>query len=529
MKVLIVDDEKIVRHGMLRSVPWENLGIRKVFEAGNGVAALEIFHRERPDILISDIRMPMMDGVALTNEVRRLSAETQIIYLTGHQDMHYIKAALSNNAVDYILKPVDYEELLRVIEKAVRLRRERDGLARLRARTEEKLKESRPFVIRSLLAELVEGTFRSAPEMMEKLAFWNIRLEANARYAVLIVTVNRYRATPVSQREALGFGIEQLLQEVLDRGAAGYAFHLRDENKFVCIVQSGAEERAETDRLLLAIRTTLGEYVPEGVSIAVGAPVDALADVCESYQHAVALLIRRFYESKGGVYDGDPDPVSGADWFSVDKRKLAAFCESMRTLDEASSAEALGDLLGLSDPSRFMSREHLRGAFLLIASHLLASVPGDEIGKDGIDLMSHCAQELSRCENIEEVRAAMENLLCGLRQALSKRPQGQSARVTDEIKAILADRLSTGVTISELSKQVFLTPQYICSVFKQATRMTINEYMTELRVKKARQMLLSGQYKLYEIAPAVGYRDVKYFSRVFKRLTGVSPSEYAEP
>ena len=168
----------------------------------------------------------------------------------------------------------------------------------------------------------------------------------------------------------------------------------------------------------------------------------------------------------------------------------------------------------------------MRGIFLFIAGHLIFSMPGDEVSRECIDLLTHCADKLYLCDTITSVHHIMAELMSELRRVLSQCQRDPGARIIVEIKKILDSRLTENVTINDLSKRIFLTPQYICTIFKQRTGMTINEYITKQRIAKARDMLLSGNYKLYEIAPMVGYKDVKYFSRVFKRVTGVTPSDY---
>ncbi len=526
MKVLIVDDEKIIRHGLVHDVPWSDYGIDPPFEARNGIDALELYHKEHPDILLTDIRMPLMDGISLTNEIRKLDSDIKIIYLTGYQDIEYIKNAFHNNAVDYILKPVILDELKAAIEKAVRLCTENAGLRRLWLHMEQKIQQSQPFFIRGFLSRLVEGSYNSVSEMEEKLRFWSIPLNIHEGYLALVVLLDEYETINTRDRELVSFGVENILQELLESGNGGYSFHLRDGNKFVCIVPYHSESRAELDKLLDSIRKALSVYLTQSVSVLVGSPVDGLFNINESYQNAIYLLLRRFYDEKAGIYYYDEEACVEADEVTIDKKLLADLCEQLRAHDESHFAQTAEKLLVDIRQKRYLCKEHLRGIFLFIAGHLIYSMPGDEVSRECIDLLTHCADKLYLCDTITSVHEIMAELMSELRRVLSQSQQDPGARIITEIKKILNSRLTENVTINDLSKQIFLTPQYICTIFKQRTGMTINEYITKQRVDKAKNMLLSGNYKLYEIAPMVGYKDVKYFSRVFKRATGVIPSEY---
>nr|HML48697.1 AraC family transcriptional regulator [Clostridia bacterium] len=172
--------------------------------------------------------------------------------------------------------------------------------------------------------------------------------------------------------------------------------------------------------------------------------------------------------------------------------------------------------------------ENLRGFLLYIVGELISGMPGDTVSADNLDLLNHCADTLYQCDTVVEVRVATMDLLRRIRGVLTSERRSPGERIVRELMEIMNRRLDQRVTINELSKIVFLTPQYMCTLFKQHTRMTIYEYITGQRVNRAKELLRGDTYKLYEIAAMVGYQDVKSFAKVFKRATGVAPSEYAQ-
>ena len=531
LKVLIVDDEKIIRQGMLRSVPWARFGFDAPLEARNGVDALQVYQRERPDLLLTDIRMPLMDGIALTDAIRQQDPDIKIIYLTGHQDIQYIKAAFQNDAVDYILKPIRLEELLQAIEKAARLHTESLGLRRLRVQMEQKLLQSAPIYTHKLLAALTEGRFNDPKEIAERLRFWGIKLDMRASYRVLIVSVEESASVAAGDWEILSFGVQNILQELLEtneQGTTGYAFQLREGNKFVGIVPDEAENPAALAPLIARIQDGLGVFLAQPPSIAVGSPCDGLLNLYESYQSAVSLLIRRFYDEDVSACGPQEKQSEGMPSFSLDKRVLARLCEQLRTHDEQNFDQTAKALLSEIRQSRYMSKEDLRGILLFVLGNLIAGASEDAVSRESIDLLTNCADKLFLCETIDQVHLFMAEILRGIKHTLLSTHPDPGAQLAADIKAILDEHIDKSITIADLSKRVFLTPQYICTLFKQHTRMTIYEYITQQRVERAKALLRARRYKLYEIAPMVGYQDAKAFSKVFKRMTGVTPSEYAE-
>ncbi|HML48947.1 MAG TPA: response regulator, partial [Clostridia bacterium] len=305
MKALIVDDEKIIRQGIVHAIPWARYGFAQPLEARNGLDGLELFKQESPDVVLTDIRMPLMDGIAFTTELRKLNADVKIIFLTGYQDMEYVKAAFRNDAMDYILKPIVVADLERALEKAARLLDERKGLHRLRVEMESKLRQSAPTYLRTLWASLAEGRFHSAAEMEEKLRFWGVDLDFDASYQVLIVTLDEYRATPTRDQELLAFGTENILQELIQNRVQGLAFQLQDANKFVGIVPYNPEDHAGIERLVAEIHTQLRAFLTQDLFVAVGTPCDGLLNLYESFESATSVLLHRFYERYAGpAYEG---------------------------------------------------------------------------------------------------------------------------------------------------------------------------------------------------------------------------------
>lgn len=516
MKILIVDDEKIIRRGMVQNIPWRKLGLEPPLEARNGADALAIFERERPDILLTDIRMPLMDGVELSSKVRELSAETQIIYMTGYQDMEYIKAAFKQGAVDYILKPVEYDELLRTLERAVRQCSEDMGLRKLKYYLQQRLERSAPFYTRKLLKDLVEGRFEQPQELLRKLRFWGVDLSPDRSYAALAVRIADYRHADAENRQALVLGVEDLLQDLLDEGAGGYAFHLQD-GQFACLLDHNSDETGTPRALMTAAKQALAAYLAGPVDCAMGPPVMGLFNLCESHQSALEQL-----RTVGELDKQDP-PVDGQ---ALNTRLIEQLADRIRARDEPGCSAASAALIDAARQSGSVSVDHLRGLYLMALGGLTSSVAGGELGREAVDVYTHCSGKLALCESEEALHDRATELLDELCSVLQREPDSPGARIADEIRAIVDERFAENLTIRDLSRRIFLTPQYLCQVFKLQTGITINDYITQRRVERAKQLLRSGDYKLYEIAPMVGYLDAKYFSRVFKRLTGVSPSDY---
>ncbi len=525
LKILIVDDEKIIRHGIINSFNWTKLGIYKVLESRNGLEGLELYKKEHPDILLTDIRMPLMNGIELSNKVREMNKDTKIIFLTGYQEIEYVKTAFSNDAVDYLLKPVDMDDLHKALSKAIRLCTENENVRRIRLNLEQKLLQSAPFYLKMLMIDILETKFLDKEEMIEKLRFWEFPLPLNGSFVVFITAIDCYNENSAFDKQILSFGVENILIDKLKSTSNGYAFQT-SEDYFVCILEYTFESDLEFMQALTDVKKALDNYLSQSTTIAVGTFIDDIFNIQESYQYARQMLTKKFYEGGNSIYYYDKWYEEKTEYFAIDKEKLDKLCAIVHSEDKSVLPRIAEDLISALTSNYHFTIQHLRSIFLLIAGEVISSVSGEGIQKEYIDIYSNFRNKVDLCDTIYEANVLLVNMLFEIKSFISKNYLNQNDLIVAEIKTFLNEHASESITINDISKKIFLTPPYICTIFKQQTGMTINEYVTLQRINKAKSLLLMGKYKLYEISLMIGYQDTKYFSKIFKRVTGKSPSKY---
>lgn len=523
LKLLIVEDEKIFRHGIITSFDWTSLGVDKVLEAKNGKQGLEIFMHERPDIILSDIHMPLMNGIELTRQIRMIDNNCQIIYITGFSDIEYLKSAFKNNAVDYILKPVDIEELKSAIKKATSKSQESYLQSQLMNDMQQKLIQSMPLLIKEFMFRVLNSNYPSEQYVNERLNFLKIPFEMHDRFVVSVIIAKK--STPSSLNDDLiTIGIENIAQEIIQHAYTGYIF--RDlQGYFVTVIKACDLNQAQLKEIFTNIYNLIIKHLDIYSTIAIGNCVDGFLNIQESYESAKMAIKYQTENDEKGVIIYDGDYKINSENYQIDINFAHSLLEVLYCTDKneiKTEVNRIFSKMTLSLPEL----EYFRGYCTFVTAQVISNVCSQSINKAYIDFFIQNTNNIKEAHGIKEVISAIVSLFCDLKVFISKDYHPQSIKVIDEIKAIINANICNNLTIKDISQKIFLTPTYICAIFKESTGMTINEYTTDQKITYAQDLMKADSYRFYEICSKLGYQDTKYFSKLFKRKTGITPSEY---
>lgn len=535
LKLLIADDEKIIRKGIETSLEWASYQIEIAGTARNGLEALQLAQQVKPDIVITDVRMPLMDGITLSGKLRELDNEVKIIFISGFSDLEYLKSAFKHDAVDYILKPIDISELERSVRKAANRRGKEKGQNVYRQQLEQKLLQSMPFLREKFMKLLVCGEITERREAMERLDFLGIDIPAEGLFIVIIVSIDNYHekilSLPQLEKQLLEFSILNVVQEMLDAYARGYAFAWGN-GRFICVVSLPAGELPAEEcieNISLGIHRKLGGCLNLSNTLGIGRWVEDILRLDYSLQHAESALERRFLLGNNRIIymsgqteemtEGNVIRNSFFDSFSLallngDKEKAHQLIAGV--FEQICSVPAPGD-------------KYVRSICLQMASVISGNASRIKgMGEEKAGDIYYLSEEILKKETIGEMEQFLlwaAGKICSL---LSLRRERHSACVVQEIKQMIRRRYMEELSVGSIAREVYLTPAYICMLFKQETGQTVNEYLTSVRIENAKALLKTSGYKLIEISAMVGYSDQKYFSKLFKKHTGVNPSDFRE-
>ncbi|MBB6671314.1 response regulator [Cohnella nanjingensis] len=539
-KILLVDDEKLELEAIAQYIRWEDMGIVVAGTAKNGREALARMEACKPDIVMTDVRMPIMDGLEFARKARQLNRGVKIVFLSGHDEFHYIKAALNAEAMGYLLKPIDADELAQLMQRVV-LKCEEDKQLSASA---EGLKEK---LVRSLAAEKSAAERKS---WAQRISMLPVPLPAVGAYAVAYV---RLDGPPGADAAAAWNAIVSRLS------AASYGWSA-DEREYGAICYLPTEDGfAEME---LGWRETIADTRSlTGIAVTVGLSTTGryLEEMPELYEEAKRASEDRFYAGTGtllryraNAVDDAADPMLQASTGAMSEvgedpmPGMAAEAEPRAAADPIPHAAAVADRLtqAVSRLRREEAGELLRGCFAPFRTNrtersavvAFAMQLGAELERSFAPLLAEASangrgagldwKEVMAADTLDALLAQLEGLCDRLIGMIGDKDQDQHMPIVHRIMELIDSRYHEALTVEALAESVYLTPNYVRTLFKQKTGETILEYMTRVRIRRASELLRDRALRIHEVARAVGYENVSYFCSLFQRHKGVTPNEY---
>ena len=532
-KVVIVDDEPIILRSLQKAIPWQKLGLTLCGVARNGEEALDIVKRERPDIIISDIRMPSIDGITLMRMVMEMVPDTWFIILSGYGEFEYAREAIRYGAFNYLLKPIDHDELQEVLFQA----KQRVDEQRESTEEQELLRrsvQSLSSVVRErMFSAIIEGT--DSPEFRRSI--WLDEWELDTTYRMGLVTLDDYdkmiRHWSPEERRLWYFAVGNILQEYWQARGCYTVFPFHNGEWLFIVQHTDAAALCDAARELIA---KIKHCTKLSVSVAISRPHRHIRTLQESYHSCREALSRRFISGKEEVYvdeerlgsvwsvsmELEAERDSGAGY---PLRAEKALSEHVRTLDilafEAELTRLEQQLAIIAAPRHAVCHMLIQLTIVLHrqleAYHPLRSMDVDPL-----------LQQLTVSSTLDEMISAMRRVFCTwVKEASSS--QGDrldAASIVQRVVDYVDDHYHLDLGIDELADMVGLSCSHFCVLFKRETGSTFLEYLTKYRIDRACSILRQSEVKVYQIAPLVGYQDPRYFTQVFKKITGLTPSEY---
>jgi two-component system response regulator YesN len=520
-RVLLVDDEEDIRVGISRKMDWAGLGFALVGEAENGQDALELADQLQPDVVLTDIKMPFMDGLELCRILSVRLPASKFVVFSGFDDFEYAKQAIRMNVSEYILKPINAAELEGVLQKLKEQldaeRTERKNLETLRLQYEESL----PVLRNLFLSRLLDGRV-ARDQVAELAARYDVALEGTAWTVAL-----PYIGGGAGRREMLSLSVQQLFEENL---------HLEDcqtqlflYNGSVALVASFQPQVSIYDFIEAVNRVcALSEsYLGLQLTVGVGAACAALGDLSQSADGARSALEYRSLVGRGRViYIGDLEPDAGVylAFAESDEQMLTSAIKLCGEEEVQAAVEHLMDKLRAS--GRALAQCQL--FFLELLTCLLKLVRAADLDLEAVFGPGfNGAVQVTDFDSPEQLGEWF--LACCLRtQTLIRRQRSDSAgRTVERAKEFIKTHYTESqLSVETLCEYLHLSPTYFSTLFKREVGMSFTAYVTVVRMDAAAAALRNTEEKTYLIARQCGYDDPNYFSYVFKRHFGVSPTKY---
>lgn len=493
-RILLVDDERMELEALKSYIDWKALGIEKVDTARNGKAAYELVLENQPDIVITDIQMPVMDGLTLARKIYELSQGIKIIFLTGYDDFSYVREAFRVNAVDFLMKPFSEESIAEVIGR-VKAEIERDNL------------------------------FSDSVELWEKRMLQRICCETQTGEEEL---VREFRKGRGGQEGRCSYGIIQF-QNVTNRNIAGNMQKRLSEIETLWsdgrILNFLIRDYADVGDCAERIQKILLELTGKVYSCIYQNRSVGIKRLRQAYHRLKEWENELFYEDCGcirPVEEGmSPEPTTAE---GMGGRRRKEFYERLEECIRGGKDEEMGETLEalcVFFEDRRTEREVLLRDIYWLIFKIEEKFPDIAEGKKG-----DIHHQLTECGSLSELKQLLKGHFGHLAAAYGGVMGGKSSFVVRKVMEYVGKNYARPMTVEEMAQEIHLSSNYIRTIFKEGTGQTVLEYITNYRFEKACELLEEPSYKVKEVSNMVGYENVSYFCSVFTKRYGMSPNEF---
>lgn len=523
VSMMIADDELMIRQGLM-TIPWNEYGIEVIGAASNGEEALHLAKAAKPQILLTDIRMPGMDGLTLIEAMKREVPDLKAILLTGYQDFAYAHSAIQLGAMGYVLKPSDPDEIINIVLKAKKQIEEEIEARLEKQQILQKVDRVMPAVFNSFLQDLLFGRITDRQKIAEKCREFNQTFD---NYVVMLIELKS--DTKKSNVES----VNKIKEEISSTASAFSKSIVLDIQKSTCCIindLSSDEETVKDKMLALAmeIRNTLKSEFDIYVSIGISRRCHSAADMHVAFNQAVNCLKMKFSLGKGAIIHIE-DLKDSLQRQNLEVLKMTGeIFENIRTGNYRMVEKTTREMLFRLSKEQKAEEQIIKSVCfdILVSSYRILK---EEKTAENMDINEQqLLSRLTACTDVEELEEYVIHVLMNIMDSMcAKVPSARNKVVIESIDYIEKFYMED-ISLLTLSEHVHMNHIYISRLIKRETGETFLDILTNTRMKKASELLANSDYKTYEISYRVGIKDSGYFSQVFKKYYGVTPSEYRE-
>lgn len=527
--VILVDDEEEVRQAIIRKLEWEAIGFQVIGYAENGEEALELAERLRPDVVMTDIKMPFMDGLTLCRKLREILRHTKLVIFSGFDEFEYAKEAIKLEVEEYILKPINAAELKNIFERIkLQLDKEVDE-----KRNMDKLRkyylDSLPTMREQFLVGLIEGRIAES-----KVDEFSKAYEISLKSPYYIVGIAHPYSLPdsditsdnmIPHTELAVLSMKEIINENL-RTVCNFKSFIYLESIVVIALLDNKEEAGEfidiIDQICKSGRRLLGCNISAGV----GQICEKLINISDSYEGAKSALdYRVLLEPNQAIYIADIEPqmVNGI----LEGRYTEKILREIKLGEAKGLKKAIDDLIFyIKNSNLSLTQYHV--SLMEMTTEILKLGRTYQLNPDDIfGLEFNSYQDIFQIDSLEVLKQWLVDSTSRIRNSIRRERTDSAKTLTEKARQYIRENYSNSeLSVNVLCNHLNVSSTYFSTIFKRETGMSFVMYLTKIRMEQALHLLNTTEDKTYIISDKVGYVEPNYFSYVFKKEFGISPSKY---
>lgn len=515
IKVLIVDDEKLTREILANHIPWQKFGEVVIKEADDGINGYNACIDFKPDIVISDIKMPRMNGIEMVEKILESYNFCKFIFLSGYSDKEFLKSAIKLKAVSYVEKPIDIEETTEAIQAAI-----------TEAEHQKHINGNLfPVLTKEITLSLIYQKVERA-SICTKLQNLGYDFPVEGTFFSAVVSINSAYEDQGILSLDLRNDFIKFIMPIFINYEKQMLVAIKDKDYIIMHFSCKSED--EIKHYLHLISTISEAFLNTEspkvyqFSMGIGTLAKGIENIYSSYETAVIALKRCFFKKINEV-NYYKEQIDASYVFS--ENSLNTFTEYIKKQEVTKAIIEIKKMINEIKTHENTLPEYIKSKFLQIILNLLRIAED----RNELVLQNYCKisiNGLTKAETLSIIEGIMVNLVNVFFEKLN---QSDNQDVIASINNFILHNYSDmELSLNSIAEKLYLTINYLCFIYKKETGKTINQYITEVRIEKAKELLRTTDYKLYSIANKVGYQDGKYFSKVFLKVVGMKPSDYRE-
>lgn len=523
LKILIVDDDKQIREGISQGIQWKEMGFDQVDCAANGNEAFELFKQSQHEIVITDIRMPGLDGLALFEKIREINKKAKVIILSGYSDFEYLKKAIQFSATDYELKPIKIDKLIALIKK-MRIEIEEDQ------KKEEVMSKARASFQKGFFMNMLQGKIEDKQVISENLLA-DYQFGAKGSLICCVIQIDRIKVIENLKQDVGQKMRNQITRLVHQSLLPNYQGILHMDVKDIVLLLKTNNSELFHQNMLNEIRNfqmELSERLKQDIGYSVSIGISQRGNISEIkkiYFQAEEACSYGFYSGLDKVHIYDYSKNMSDDYESIIVTEKDILIKEIKNHDLAIVSKILEKLFLSIQEGRYFKKKNIENLCVELFELLSQSLREPEIQEiDVIKENIKVLREKPKFETINDYRdfviSNFENIMIKYKLADTK---NYSVIVINAIKHVKSN-YEKDITVEYLAHLVGKTPNYFSHIFKKEYGMSFVQFLNKVRIEKAKEYICYSDLRLYEIAERVGYKDYSYFTQVYKKVEGYPPA-----
>jgi len=526
LKMIIADDERWVRTAIRTIIPFEDLGLVLSSEASNGIEALELCREHEPHILVTDIMMPGLNGLELINELTDMLPDLKIIIISGYNDFEYAKTAMKYGVKDYLLKPVDENELIQVLRRIIDELNSSEMMKKEKEVRQEQYKKAWPVICEAFLNRLITQNNMTADNIRNEAMTYGMDLSGN-HFTVCVCSPDE---TPhLSLTPQTHEYVKTIVKRTMKRYAGAVTFPPENDRTVLVSIIKGRSEDDIRHAHDICRRILKKKYCLD-ISCGVSSTANTPCMLQRLFPEAVRALDTRFWQGPGTFARHTPDCISADPKLTLQEDMLNKIILNIKLSNLQTALtyiDSISESLKAEQQHNFSPSLAKEFYWQFIQSLIIMlNIQLPFIHQETVVSGQHPYDRIRGMKFFTDLESYTKELLQHIFDFYHDKNPVDNTNLIENAKKVIESNFAGDISLEQVARHVHLSPAYLSELFKKQTGMSFIDYKTIVRIENAKKLLMMPSATISEVSAQVGYTDPKYFSKLFKKITGKTVYEY---